>query len=299
MNQGQLTRQVVCEIWPAFEAHFRSDTTKASYWSDLCEFSEIIGKDILSVSKKDVEHYYEYMMKKVKDGKLQPASMKKKMMELHSFCAYLKENKEGFRVPDCFDDFFYTYLPHLEKQERYARSVSAEYVDKLLCASQNDRMVYTVLTLLYRIGLSSTEICSLKEDAPAIYDNGPYLYVEERNQALYLPDDVLKVLDRYMETRGENAFLFYNKRGKPLNTMYISRMMKKYADIAGIPSCSARDLRNTCACNLFSYHAGAEQVAAYMGVTCTHIQRYKNRVYQEEVTKAAGRLVKIKVEVPV
>lgn len=298
MKTCHLSPFVIQEIWPEFQKHFRSETSWGSYWSDLCEFSEIVKKDILAITGKDVRIYYQYLMQKEKNGNLQAASVKKKFMELHSFSSFLCERQEVYGLSGKFQDYFYEYIPHLAKQEKFAKSVPVFRIDKLLCAAENDRMSYAILVLLYRMGLSSTEICQLKKDAAAIYENGAFLEVEGRRHALYIPDDVLQVLELYMETRKENPYLFFNRRGNPLNTMYLSRMLKKYSDAAGIPSCSARELRNTCACNLFSYRACEEQVADHMGVTCTHIRRYKNRIYKEDMEKAAGSLVRIKVDKP-
>ena len=57
-------------------------------------------------------------------------------------------------------------------------------------------------------------------------------------------------------------------------------------------------LRNTCAYNLFSYEATPGQVAAQMGITDTHVKRYRKLAYKEELSRAAGSLVKIRVEKP-
>ena len=63
--------------------------------------------------------------------------------------------------------------------------------------------------------------------------------------------------------------------------MYISRMMKKYTTLAGIPSYSAESLRNSCAYTMFAYDAKPEQVAREMGVTESQIRRYKNMNYMD------------------
>ena len=101
-----------------------------------------------------------------------------------------------------------------------------------------------------------------------------------------------------MAERKDNPYLFYNSRGNPLNTMYISRMMKKYSKKAGIPSYSAQSIRNSCGCALFAYEASSEQVARQMGTTRIQIKRYQNISYKEALQREAGRLVKLKIEPP-
>ena len=83
-----------------------------------------------------------------------------------------------------------------------------------------------------------------------------------------------------------------------MNLMYISRMMKKYTTKAGIPSYSAESIRNTCGVTLFAYGAQPEQAAAQMGSTQMQIHRYRKLSYREQMMRAAGRLVKVKVLPP-
>ena len=48
------------------------------------------------------------------------------------------------------------------KEKELARMIPLEHIDRLLTASAENHMVYTILTLMYRAGLSSTEIIALK-----------------------------------------------------------------------------------------------------------------------------------------
>ena len=261
-------------LWPDFAAHFKSAASRASYWSDLCEFTRLTGKDITEAGAADVQRYYGIMTEKTKGGELQPGTPAKKFRELHSFADFLCRERERYGLPDTFQDYFYPYLPRLARQEKYARVIPVEDVDKLLKSAEEDRMAYTILVLMYRAGLSSTEICALRPEDIGVYENGTFAVPEGR------------------------PTLFYNRRGGPLNTMYISRMMKKYTALAGIPGYSSQMLRNTCAYNLFSYEATPGQVAAQMGITDTHVKRYRKLAYKEELSRAAGSLVKIRVEKP-
>ena len=84
----------------------------------------------------------------------------------------------------------------------------------------------------------------------------------------------------------------------PLNTMYISRLLKKYTQKAGIPSYSAESIRNSCASMMFAYGVPAKSIAAQMGTTMLHINRYKNMFYKDEVLKSANNMVKVHVDPP-
>ena len=245
-----------------------------------------------------MENYYAIQQKKINEKELQPSTVAKKIRELNSLSAYIEENKEYYHIKDNYQNHFAAYLPHIEKMSKFAHSVPIEDIDKLLIAAQPDYMVYCIITLLYRMGLSSTEIVELMPEHFTIYDNGVYLRIPKRRETCFVPEDVYKIIEKYLSQRIENKYLFYNSRGTKLNTMYISRMMKKYTTLAGIPSYSAESLRNSCAYTMFAYDAKPEQVAREMGVTESQIRRYKNMNYMDTTSRAIRGLVKLKAEPP-
>ncbi len=285
-------------IWQDFIVHFKSETTKSSYQTDINEIMNYIQKDFLKINQEDVAAYFRWMQSRVEDGIIQPGTMAKKFRELHSFAEYICENREKYRIGKEFQDWYYIYLKQVTKQEKYARFISAEHMDRLLEAATEDEMAYTILVLLYRAGLSSSEIISLKRSDFAVYDNGIYVVTDKRKEPCYIPEDVFAILKDYMQKKGDSGVLFVNQRGNPLNLMYISRMMKKYTVKAGIPSYSAESVRNTCGMNLFSYGVGAKQVAMQLGITEIQIHRYKNLSYRDDLQRAANHLVKVKVLPP-
>lgn len=298
MNSIYASEQIKQDIWPDFIKHFRSKSSIASYKSDIGEYLGFIKKDFLLQNSKDADDFYNYLMKKYEDGKIQAATVAKKIWELHSFSDYIYENKDNFDIPDSFDDVFSPYLSKLAKVEKYAKSVPVDHIDKIMNAAQSDLMAYCILTLLYRVGLSSTEISELKLKHFESYENGVYLFLPNRKEPCYVPEDVYTILVRYITENGDNEYLFYNKWKKKLNPMYISRLNKKYAELAGVPAYSARELRNSCAFTMFAYNANANQVAKQMGVTQTMITRYKGIYYKENIIKNANQLIKLKVEAP-
>lgn len=296
---SQFASDIVREgIWPDFMKHFKSDTTAASYRTDIQEFMELCRKDFLKAGGKDIERYFQYLLEKVEDRQLGAQTMAKKIRELHSFAAYIEENRESYNIPESFRDCFKPCLKQVAKQEKLAGSIPVEHVDALLRAAEEDLMAYTIFTLLYRVSLSSTEIIELTGEDFMAYDNGVYAAVKGRREPCFVPADAAAVVETYMRERQPKDLLFYNSRGKRLNVMYISRLMKKYTRLAGIPGYSARELRNACAFTLFAYGAEKEHTARQMGITVTQIQRYCGKNYRENLMRKANTLVKLKVEPP-
>lgn len=287
-------------LWKLFEEKFKSDTTAASYRSDLGEFCRFCGKNFESVTKDDVERYYKWMKQRIEKGSIRPLTVTKKFRELHSLAQFIAEQKEEREDEGiCFSkDYFSLYLKHMEKERELAHSVPIQHMDRLLDAASSNTMQYTILVLLYRAGLTSTEIMRLKKDDLCEYESGGIAIIPDRQEPCYLPADVWNLLLRWMGEREERSALFYNRNGNMLNTMYISRMMKKLCFQAGVPNYSAESVRNCCAFNLFSYGASAEQVAAQMGRTSQQINRYKGKAYKGNLGKQVHSLVNIWIKEP-
>ena len=293
-------------IWPQFLLHFKSDTTKASYEADLTEFLNFIKKDFLDMKRGDADRFFMYLQRKVKAGVLRASTVSKKIRELHSLAAYILENQQELEVILRADyrDWFAEYLPKLERQEKFVKMVPLADIDRLLQAARDDILAYTILVLLYRVGLSATEITGLYPEDFGRYEEGVYVFTKKRKEPAYVPEDAWRVVEAYLAEKGksekepESEFLFLNGQGRPLNLMYISRMLKKTEEKAGTPFYSAQQLRNSCGVTLYAYGAESGQVASSLGITQTQIRRYRNLTYRDQIKKEAGQLVMLAVLPP-
>lgn len=297
MSQNFNQEFVNMEIWNLFRKRFRSKTSEGSYRSDIMEFCRLTGKPFTESTKEDVRDYYVRITEQVKAGKISSITRTKKFRELHSFGAFLIE--QGLWGRGTEEDYFYPYLKNMKKEGFLAGAVPVEDMDALLRVASKDLMAYTILVLMYRAGLTSTEITAITgADDFLEYEDGIYITLKGREQPCYIPQDAWKILKLYMDQRDEHETLFYNRNGRPLNTMYISRMMKKYCDRAGIRGYSAQEVRNSCAFNLFAYGADAVRTAEQMGRTTQQIRRYNGARYKANLRRKASDLVKIHIEEP-
>jgi len=291
-------RNISKHIWLDFTAHFKSTTTVGSYQSDIMEVCNYLHKKFTQLNSNDTKVIFDWLSKRVEQGEIKPATMAKKFREYHSLANYIVENKEKYNIDDCFDDFFYPYLNQVAKQEKFAKAIPIEEIDRLFKVSQNDLVSYLIFIFLYRTGLSSTEVIGIQMKDIEQYADGIYIWIKNRKEACYIPEDVAEVLFKYLNQREENEFLFYNRSGRPLNTMYISRMMKKYTTLAGIPSYSAEALRNSCGFTMYAYGAKDKHVAKQLGITQMQIKRYDDLRYKDNIQKQAHNLVKLRVLPP-
>lgn len=292
---SEITSQV---IWQDFTAHFKSSTTSASYETDLAEIMNYFEKDFLQIDKTDIKEYYEEMQNKITKNIIKAATVAKKFRELHSFAEYICDNKGRYGVQPSYQDEYQPYLKLLEKQKKFAKSVPVTHIDMLLKAAEKELQSYTILVMLYRVGLTSTEIIRLKLEDLAIYEDGMYVAADGRKELCYIPEDAADVLKSFIKQRKDMPYLFYNKRGNQLNLMYISRLMKRLSKEAGVPEYSAESIRNTCGVILYAYGVQSKQVAGQLGVTEMQIHRYRNMAYRDSLQREANSLVKLRVLPP-
>lgn len=285
-------------IWEKFIVHFRNNKTKETYFGDLNEFLDMIQKDFLMIQQQDVEQYYQKMKKKVEESELRNKTLEKKLKELHAFAEFVLGQKNEYEIADSFQDYFYNYLIYFDQEDKVKEVFPIEDLDKMLKATEEEKMSYTILVLFYRMGLLSTDICAIKPGDFVEREGERYLILREKKEVVYIPHDVAEILKCYEEMREENEYYFFNGRGNPLNTMYLHRMMRRITKKAGVSDYSAMDLRSAYAGTLYAYGAKDNQVADQIRITQMHIQRYANEEFQTNIAQNAANLIKMIVLPP-
>lgn len=286
------------KIWEIFCGTFGSSLTEASYLSDISEFCRITQQDFLDTTEKDVETYFNEMSDRVFAGRLCGRTVTKKFRELHSFYRFCMEHQFVRTQINVFD----LYLRKFEGESEHASVITPDDMDRLLKAAQNDLTAYVLLTAMYRAGISSTELITLKSIHEfEVHEEGVFLLPGKRKEYCYVPDDVWQLLKEYDETvadiRRESAF-FVNRRGRRLNMMFFSRMMHMYTAAAGIERYSSREVTAACYANLFAYGVRKKDIAKQKGRTQIQIGRYNIPGYAAKLKKAANEAVKIQITPP-
>lgn len=140
-------------IWRDFTVHFKSSTSKASYQTDIDEAMDYFHKDFLAINGEDAGVYFRWLKERVSRGEILPGTMAKKFRELHSFAAYICENRERYQVDEGYQDGYYPYLKMVAKQEKFVKHIPPSHIDRLLEAAREDLMAYCIIVLMYRAGL--------------------------------------------------------------------------------------------------------------------------------------------------
>lgn len=169
--------------------------------------------------------------------------------------------------------------------------LTCEEIDRLL--SKADTTIYTgardqaVLEVLYATGIRVSELCSLTiyavdDTAIKVMGKGG----KERVVPIGAP--ALRAVDRYLSMREcfESSILFLTEKGKPIDRIAIWRMVKRYAQLAGIVKpISPHTLRHSFATHLLENgadlriiqdmlgHASIGTTDRYTHVSASHLQQ--------------------------
>ena len=305
-------------IWNEYAKTFKRDVTVQSYKSDVIEFTDFIEKDFIDVRHEDVERYYIELDSRVRERKLAPSTMAKKIRELNSLSSFIYNHKETLGVTATYQNHFQEYIYLVEERSEQANSIPIDEINQLLTAAENDIQSYCIISMIYRMGLSSTEICSLDLSDICVYENGVYLNVKNRKNKLFVPEDVYKIILKYLKDKcsdrilvrkgewkstrnslneGQNA-LFFNYRGRRITKKNIFNMMRKTCNRAGITPCSAEALRNSYAFTVNSYNVDSRDLALEMGISEESLKRYRNINYIDTNSRKLHDMTKIKIELP-
>lgn len=286
------------EIWPEFSKRFRNTASHNVYFCDINEAMDYLEKDFIDFRQKDTDKYYNYLIKKTKSHLLKATTVKKKLNELHKFSEFIVEYKDAFGVSQEFEDFFKRYAVQYVADYETTELMPIQKVDAILQSARENLMDYLILSLAFRMTLKSTQIIELKKEDFIADPNGVYLIMPNKKDIKYVPEDIVVILEQYLEQREDKGFLFYNKWGRKLNKQYLHRMLRKHTKQAGVSDCSMQDLRNTGAGVMFAYGVESQHVAKQMGITAIHIKRYDNVLYKYNLMKEANDVVQLKILPP-
>lgn len=292
------SKKIKEEIWSEFSKRFKNAASHNVYFCDINEAMDYLEKDFLGFRQSDADKYYNYLIKKTKSHLLKATTVKKKLNELHKFSEFIVEYRDTFSVPQEFENFFQKYAIQYVADYETTELMPIENIDAILQSARENLMDYLILSLAFRMMLKSTQITELKKEDFIADPNGVYLIMPNKKDIKYVPEDIVVILEKYLDRREDKEFLFYNKWGRKLNKQYLHRMLRKHTRQAGVPDCSMQDLRNTGAGVMFAYGVEPQHVARQMGITSIHIKRYDNVLYKYNLMKEANDVVQLKILPP-
>lgn len=294
-------------LWEIFSCHLK-DKTKAYYLHDIKEYISFCNKPIFNTNEFDVEKYYQKIRMDIAEGNISGGTALRKFKVLSRFvseCITMKEYPENAILKN---NLFFPYMAFLKIYDRNkdGKKIAVSDIDKLLSACKEDLLLYAAVTLSYRLGLSSPEICSIKKKDLFQEGNGNWYISILRKSGrymIYIPSDVRNILDMYENKyRGEPSsdnepyFLYKNKIA--LSVRILEMRIQEVAEAAGLEGYSLRDVRNSAAALMFAYGVPEVDIASQLGIQQQSVRRYRAGLTDRDVSQQASGLVHLKVVVP-
>lgn len=154
-----------------------------------------------------------------------------------------------------------------------------------------------ILTLFLGCGLRRAEICSLQMDKVDLFDGTIQLIGKgNKERKAFLTPDMQKTLAAWLDVRTDvPGYLFGNftvsrrlRLDRPLNPSSLSRILKKYCDVAGVDPVTPHDLRRTFATRLIDKNVDLVTVKNLMGHASITTTSLYDRRGEEAMRRVSG-----------
>ncbi len=217
--------------------------TLKAYQIDLKQYTISCPSSKNALSKEAVDRYITNLHKQYK-----PKTTKRKIASLKAFFHYLEYQELIKENPfNKLDTRFREekLLPKTIPFHSIQKFLSVLYEQKSLVASEYQLRCCTrdiaVIELLFATGMRISELCSLKPESIDLESGNILIYgkgAKERVIQIGNPE-VISALLLYQECFAEDivacGYFFVNKRKNKLSDQSVRFMIRRYAEIAGIP----------------------------------------------------------------
>ena len=246
-----------------------SPNTIESYARDLAglaNFAEKLGRDVVSLERRDLEAYVRSLMA----SGLSPRSTARAVACVRGFYRFaaVEQQQEGSPADDLRAPRAWAALP---------KFLDLEEVDRLLAqpdtATPRGMRDKALISVLYATGLRVSELISLKLSNLHL-DDGYVTCIGKGDKERIVPigQDATDWVKRYLaESRPRLAasgsrWLFVNARGTPLSRVGFWKLLKEYGIKAGISrSISPHVLRHSFATHLLDRGADLRAIQMMLG----------------------------------
>lgn len=254
-----------------------SKNTYQAYKIDLEQFITYLKKEkveeLHKISELRLQSYLLYEKKQKKSD----ASIARSMVSIHNFLKFLQLKRVIKEDPA-----LHLVIPKV--QPAMPKTIPYEEI-KLLLKAPNEQLMQgkrdrAILELLYATGIRVSELIALKKEDLDLKFGCILVHGKEQQRVLPLSDIAKKKLNLYLEELDRIAplqsELFCNRLGQPFTRQGIHRMIKQYAQKAGITSeVSLQVIRNSFAVHMLENGADLTSIQELLGVKdVVAVQRY-------------------------
>lgn len=262
-----------------------SDNTIDSYERDLREFLVYTNKEIIDVTKKDIDNYVLFIIQKYNEN-----TINRIISSIRSFYKYLSIYKGFINISEDVEC--------LKRRSRLPKYLTIEEVDKLLNINLDTPFDYrnkAILETMYSTGLRASEVISLELQNVDL-DNMVIKVLGKGSKERIVPlnNVSIKYLKLYIEEYREKLFvkshprsdiLFMNNHGMKMTRQGLYKIIGKIASEKNIDKkITPHILRHSFATHLIECGADIRSVQELLG--------HENVITTEVYTHLASNIIK-------
>ncbi len=161
--------------------------------------------------------------------------------------------------------------------------LTEEEVKKLLHAAQNNSRDYAILSLLAYSGLRVSELCNLRVEDVDLGERVVYVNSGkgDKDRIVVISEKAAEAIENSLLTREDDLiYLFASKKGEKISRVQVFRVVRKYAQMAGIKkNVTPHVLRHTLATTLLKRGVDIRYIQQFLGhssVATTQIYTHVN-----------------------
>lgn len=256
-----------------------SDKTKAQYLLYLQDFAKFIKKDLNTVNSEDIVSYLSHK----KETGIKNTS-------LNSIYASLKYYFSTYKKTNLMQDI------KPPKKEKYLPTVLTKPEVKALFGAITDKKHRLMIELLYSSGLRVSELCNLKKEF--IDFNEGIIRVSggkgKKDRIVIVSKKWIseyKAFEAKFFKKVSSSYAFCKKNGTPYSSDTIQKMIKKYAQLAGIhKKVTPHTLRHSFATHLLEAGENIRKIQELLGHSSLSTTQIYTKVSTEELKKVKSPL---------
>lgn len=255
----------------------KSEHTVKQYCMIVRHMVEFLSKDPEEITLEDVERFKIHL---VVDKNYSKNSLYLATKAIKSFLKYLKKD-------------FVQNITSPKRGRKLPVYLSEGEVRNLLDACKDNPRDFAIIITLAHTGLRVSELCNLNIEDVDFYDN--VIRVRsgkgDKDRIVVMSDEVAQAIKNYLNSRkiyGDgNSALFISRKGHRITPRQVERIIRKYAQIAGIQKkVTPHTLRHTFATTMLKNGADIRFIQALLGhssISTTEIYTHINRKLLKDV----------------
>lgn len=213
-TNSYLSDNFVAKIWPRYEMTLKKVRTRKSYFKYISDICNYLKKDFTAIDESEAQNYFSQL---AETKSYEPKYLHLRLSACRSVASYIEKNAQHFDLKNYLSPFVFVDLPEYSDNIHKSDIPSIKQMNTVLSATEDDIMMFTIISICFRCALTVSEICNLKFSDVVEDDLGRMCFIVKGSKSprvVKIPDDVKEILFRYVDQYPGEDFLFRNSKIK-------------------------------------------------------------------------------------